>query len=89
MKNNKKEMLLINFKGIIGKFASLEVVANNYYADEMILYHKCVQYELTMITDDGYEIKVKPIKQEDVDRIITCLQCSRGKKVKCWRGLCI
>ena len=86
MKNNKREMPLINFKGIIGKFVSLEVVTNNYYADE-IPYYTHAQYELTMITDEGYEIKIKPIKQEDADRIITCLQCSNGKKVKCWRGL--
>ena len=88
MKNNKREMPLIKFKGIIGKFVSLEVVTNNYYADA-IPYYTYAQYELTMITDDGYEIKVKPIKQEDADRIIMCLQCSRGKKVKCWRGLCV
>mgnify|MGYP005770173085 CR=1 FL=1 len=79
MKNNKREMPLINFKGIIGKFVSLEVVTNNYYVDE-------IPYELTMITEEGYEIKIKPIKQEDADRIIICFQCSNGKKVKCWRG---
>ena len=46
------------------------------------------QWEVTVaVTEDGYEIKIKPIKQEDADRIITCLQCSRGKKVKCWRDL--
>lgn len=86
MKKNIKEMPLIDFKGIIGKFVSLEVIANKYYANE-VPYYTYAEYELTMITEDGYEIKIKPIKQEDADRIITCLQCSRGKKVKCWRDL--
>ena len=86
MRNNIKEMPLIDFKGIIGKFVSLEVITNNYYADTVPFY-TYAQYELTMITEDGYEIKIKPIKQEDADRIITCLQCSRGKNVKCWRDL--
>lgn len=78
MKKNIKEMPLINFKGITGKFVSLEVITNNCYP--------YTQYELTIITEDGYEIKIKPIKEEDVDRIITCLKCSRGKKVNCWRS---
>lgn len=86
MRNNIKEMPLIDFKGIIGKFVSLEVITNNHYADTVPL---CTyaQYELTMITEDGYEIKIKPIKLEDAEKIITCLQCSSGKKVKCWRDL--
>lgn len=88
MKKSKKEMPLINFKGILGKFVSLDIITNKFYADE-IPYHTFATYELTIITNEGYEVKVKPIKQEDADRIITCLQCSRGKKVKCWRGLCI
>lgn len=88
MKKNIKEMPLIDFKGITGKFVSLEVITNKYYADE-VPYYTYAEYELTMITEDGYEIKIKPIKQEDADRIITCLQCSRNKKVKCWRGLCV
>lgn len=78
MKMNKKEMPLINFKGIIGKFVSLEVITNNCFP--------YAQYELTIITEDGYKIKIEPIKEEDADRIIRCLQCSRGKKVNCWRG---
>ena len=86
--NNNRKMPLIDFKGIVGKFVSLELITNNYYADE-ILYYTDAQYELTMITSDGYKIKVKPIKQEDADRIIACLQYLRGKKVKCWRGLCV
>lgn len=85
MKRNKRKMPLIDFKGMLGKLASLDAITNNYYADG-VPYYLHTEYELTMITEDGYEIKVKPIKQEDADRIITCLQCSRGKKVKCWRG---
>lgn len=88
MKKSKREMPLINFKGIIGKFVSLEATTNNYYADE-IPYYTYAEYELTMVTDEGYEVKIKPIKQEDANRIITCLQCSKGKRVKCWRGFCI
>ena len=80
----KKKMPLVSFKGITGKFVSLEAITNNYYADG-IPYYTDIQYELTMITDEGYEIKIKPINQKDVDRITTCLQCSKGKKVKCWR----
>lgn len=87
MNKRKRKMPLINFKGILGEFISLDVITNKYYADEVPYYTYAV-YELTMITDEGYEIKVKPIKQEDADRIITCLQCSRGKKIKCWRGVC-
>lgn len=88
MKKSKREMPLINFKGIFGRFVSLDVITNKFYADQ-IPYCTYVQYELTMLTDEGYEVKLKPIKKEDADRIITCLQCSRGKKVKCWRSLCI
>ena len=84
MKKHKREMPLINFKGIIGKFVSLDVITNKYYADEKP-YYTYAEYELTMLTDEEYEIRIKPIKQEDADRIIMCLQCSRGKKVKCWR----
>ena len=88
MKKSKREMPLINFKGILGKFVSLDVITNKFYADE-IPYYTYAVYGLTMLTDEGYEIKVKPIKQEDADRIITCLKCSRGKKVNCWRDLYI
>ena len=88
MRKSKREMPLINFNGIVGKFISLDVITNEYYADQ-IPYYTYAEYELTMLTDEGYEIKVKPIKQKDADRIITCLRCSKGKKVKCWRGLCI
>ena len=84
MNKRKRKMPLINFKGILGEFISLDVITNKYYADE-ILYYTYAEYELTMMIDEGYEIKVRPIKQEDADKIITCLQCSRGKKVKCWR----
>lgn len=87
MSKRKRKMPLIDFKGIVGKFVSLDVITNRYYADE-IPYYTYAEYELTMVTDEGYEIKVKPIKQEDADRIMTCLQCSRGKKTKCWRGVC-
>ena len=87
MSKRKRKMPLINFKGIL-EFISLDVITNKYYADE-IPYYTYAEYELTMMTDEGYEIKIRPIKQEDADKIITCLQCSRGKKVKCWRGLCI
>ena len=38
MKKNIKEMPLIDFKGIIGKFVSLEVIANKYYANEVPYY---------------------------------------------------
>ena len=86
MKKNIREMPLIDFKGITGKFVSLEMITNKYYADE-IPYYTYAEYELIMITEDGYEIKIKPIKQEDANRIMSCLQCSRGKKIKCWRGL--
>lgn len=79
-------MPLIDFKGIVGEFVSLELITNNCYADE-IPYYTDAQYELTMITNDGCEIKIKPIKQEDTDKIIACLQCSKGKKVRCWRVL--
>ena len=85
MKISNKEMPLINFKGIIGKFVSLEIINNDFNADE-IHYYINAKYELTIITEDGYEVKINPIKQEDADRIITCLKCSRGKKVNCWRG---
>lgn len=87
MKKSNREMPLINFKGILGKFVSLDVITNKYYADE-IPYYTYAQYELTMMTEDGYEIRIKPIEQEDADRIIMCFQCSRGKKVNCWRGVC-
>ena len=88
MKKKKRKMPLINFKGIIGEFVSLDVITNKFYADR-IPYCTYAQYELTIKTNEGYKVKVEPIKQEDAERIMICLQCSRGKKVKCWRGLCI
>lgn len=81
----KREMPLINFKGITGRFISLDLTANTYYADAVPYYNDGI-YELTIRTADGYEVKINPIKQEDANKIITCLKCVRGKKVKCWRG---
>ena len=79
MKKSKKEMPLINFKGILGRFVSLDVITNKFYADE-IPYYTYAQYELTMITDDGYEVKVKPINQEDADRIIIVYNVQEERK---------
>lgn len=85
MKKKYKEMPLIVFKGVSGKFVSLSLINNMYHADKVPNYTDGT-YELTMITNDGYEIKIKPIKQEDARRIINCLKCSRGNKVNCWRN---
>lgn len=84
MKKHKREMPLINFKGIIGKFVSLDMITNNYYADNMP-YFTVAEYELKLITKDGYEVSIKPIKEDDANRIICCLRCVSGKIVKCWR----
>ena len=84
MGKSKKQMPLIIFKGIVGRFVSLNIITDKLYADG-IPYYTNEQYELTMITEDDYTVNIKPIKQEDADRIVACLKCSRGKKVKCWR----
>lgn len=83
MKKHRK-MPLINFKGIIGKFVSLDMITNNYYADDMP-YFTVAEYQLKLITKDGYEVIISPIKEEDANKIICCLRCSSGKIVKCWR----
>lgn len=88
MKTRKRQMPLIDFKGIKGKFISLESFHNRFYADN-IAYYDNVEYELTMMTEDGYYIKVRPVKQKDADKIMTCMKCSRGKRVKCWRDISI
>ena len=51
MSKRKRKMPLINFKGILGKFVSLDVITNKFYADE-IPYYAYAVYELTMVTDE-------------------------------------
>lgn len=84
----ERQMPLIDFKGIKGKFISLESITERFYADNTDYYDK-IEYELTIMTEDGYNIKVRPVKQKDADRIITCMKCSKGMRVKCWRDISI
>lgn len=88
MKTRKRQMPLIDFKGIKGKFISLKSFRNRVYSNNIAYYDK-VEYELTMMTEDGYKIKVRPVKQKDADKIMTCMKCSSGKRVRCWRDVSI
>ena len=69
MDNNKAinqykdiEGLRIQFKGIEGIIGQVNIKKETYYADN-IKYHEEVFYEIEILTDDMYTIKIYPIAE--------------------------
>ena len=74
------EGLRIQFKGIEGTIKQVNIEKEIYYADN-IKYHEEVFYEIEILTDDMYTIKIYPIAKE------TLKELYKSKKIIEERGL--
>lgn len=62
------EGLRIQFKGIEGTIKQVNIEKEIYYADN-IKYHEEVFYEIEILTDDMYTIKIYPIAKETLKEL--------------------
>lgn len=62
------EGLRIQFKGIEGTIKQANIEKEIYYADN-IKYHEEVFYEIEILTDDMYTIKIYPIAKETLKEL--------------------
>lgn len=60
--------LRIEIKGIKGTIEQVSEKKETYYADN-IIYHKEVFYEIEILTDDMYTVKISPIAEGTIKEL--------------------